>query len=146
MIPIAINVADIVEENGKTIRQNNQEKTHDIPIGTLVEVKYDKWHSKGACVKTHARLWVWSHDRDCDGTPLYSLSPNSHDLFEGAKIILPSGFWGDGSKWAVETSIKNSIAKNILNNVENGFSREQLTPIEVTKEVEDGVGSLRWED
>jgi hypothetical protein len=146
MTTVAINVADIIEENGKTIRQNNQEKTHDIPIGTLVEVKYDKWFGRGSCVKTHARLWVWSHDRDCDGTPLYSLSPNSHDLWEGVKIVLPPGFWGDGSKWAVKTSIKDSIAKNMLNNVESGFSREQLTPIEVTKEIEDGVGSLRWKE
>lgn len=78
---ILVNFADIIEENGKTIRENNLEKTHDIPIGTLVEVKFDEWHGNGACEKTHARLWVVSHDRDCDGTPLYSLSPFKEPLF-----------------------------------------------------------------
>jgi hypothetical protein len=78
---IAINVADIVEENGKTIRENNLEKTHDIPIGTLVEVKYDEWYGDGACEKVHARLWVIGHSRDCDGTPLYNLSKYREPMF-----------------------------------------------------------------
>jgi hypothetical protein len=35
---IAINIADIVEENGKTVRENNLDMAHDISIGSLVEV------------------------------------------------------------------------------------------------------------
>ena len=63
-----INFSDIVEANGKTIKENNTSLPHNIPIGTLVEVNihYSKEHG--------IRLFVCSHDRDCDGTPLYSLS------------------------------------------------------------------------
>ena len=64
----------IVEANGKTIRENNLETIHRIPIGSLVEVKFNSWFSDGACWKVHARLWVVHHSRDCDGTPLYTLS------------------------------------------------------------------------
>jgi len=40
------NFGDIVEKNGKTIRENNLALTHKIPIDTLVEVKYDQWFVK----------------------------------------------------------------------------------------------------
>ena len=53
---------------------------HTIPIGTLVEVKpweYGKHNNM--------RLYVVEHDRDCDGTPLYSLGsmekPSNNPLF-----------------------------------------------------------------
>lgn len=146
-MPYVMNVADIVEENGKTIRQNNQEKTHDLPVGTLVEVKYDEWFDGGACSKVQARLWVWSHDRDCDGTPLYSLSPHKKDHFERAKIVLPPGYWGAGNVWeSQETCFREEVTRNILNKVKSGFAREFLTPVPVTKELEDGVGALRWDN
>ena len=78
---------DFVEPNGKTIRENNLERTHAIQIGTLVEVKFDDWCGGGACMKIHARLWVVRHGRDCDGTPLYSLDtcqePFGHPKFNG---------------------------------------------------------------
>ena len=64
---------DLVESNGKTIRQNNMAKEHNIPLGTLVEVKFHQWLGHGACQKIHARLFVVGHNRDCDGTPLYSI-------------------------------------------------------------------------
>jgi len=58
-----INIADMKNpETGKTYREENNEKIHNIPLGTLVEV------GEGL------RLFVVQHDRDCDGTPLYSLS------------------------------------------------------------------------
>lgn len=76
-------VSDIVEANGKTVRENNMAIEHKIPLGTLVEVKYDTWFGGGACERVHARLWVVGHTRDCDGTPLYLLGqcrgePNHH--------------------------------------------------------------------
>lgn len=67
-------IHDTVEANGKTIKENNLALTHQIPIGALVEVKYDVWYGDGTCAKIHARLFVVSHNRDCDGTPLYALS------------------------------------------------------------------------
>lgn len=71
---------NVVEPNGKTIRENNLQKMHAIPIGTLVEVKYDNWLGGGACEKVHARLWVVAHTRDCDGTPLYSLGRRPDEI------------------------------------------------------------------
>lgn len=84
-----IMIHDLVNpETGLTYKQENLKKQHAIPIGTLVEVKWDAYYGEGACMKYHGRLWVVRHDRDCDGTPLYSLSrwnvPGGHgDLHTG---------------------------------------------------------------
>ncbi len=61
--------SDIVQENGKTVRENNMEISHKIPIGSLVEVNYNCGEEEEGL-----RLWVVNHSRDCDGTPLYDLS------------------------------------------------------------------------
>jgi len=53
---------------GKTIGEVNLEKKHNIPEGSLVEIK-----------KTGVRLFVVLCARDCDGTPLYWLSPELRD-------------------------------------------------------------------
>ncbi len=91
-------IGDVVEANGKTVRQNNEATQHRIPIGTLVEVKYDEWYGTGACAKVHARLFVVMHSRDCDGTPLYTLSrsqrivdsePAQHGFNEESLTIIP---------------------------------------------------------
>lgn len=67
-----VNIADMKNhETGKTYRKENNEKTHNIPLGTLVEVDYVDSHGE---TKSGLRLFVVSHDRDCAGTPLYSLS------------------------------------------------------------------------
>lgn len=133
----AIDAADIVEANGKTIRQNNMEKTHKIPVGTLVEVKYDTWHSGGACEKVHARLWVVSHDRDCDGTPLYTLSPHQKPIFEGADIVVPH----EGKRMV----LNKQVSQSILNEVVSGMAEEQLTPVELTHGMMGGDHALQWE-
>ena len=109
-------IGDIVESNGKTIRQNNLEKKHNINLGELVEVKYEEWHGNGACEKIHARLWVVSHGRDCDGTPLYSLS----------------AYKTENIAWQ-------------LHDIRTGFAEESLTVITVTDELVYGEGALSWE-
>lgn len=69
-----IMVSDIVEANGKTIRQNNLEREHDVPLGTLVEITCDpKWEDPEN-PHNGLRLFVVNHSRDCDGTPLYDMS------------------------------------------------------------------------
>jgi len=55
------------EANGKTIKENNLEKKHIYPVGSLVEVNFEDFEGNGI------RLYVKKHMRDCDGTPLYSL-------------------------------------------------------------------------
>ena len=65
-----MNIADIVNpDTGKTYRQENSEKIHSIPIGSLVEII--PWSDD--CWYTGMRLYVVNHTRDCDGTPMYSL-------------------------------------------------------------------------
>lgn len=51
----------VLPETGKTSRQTNLEKKHNIPLGSLVELD------------NGVRLFVVGHPRDFDGTPLYNL-------------------------------------------------------------------------
>ena len=116
-MPEFVMIHDLVEENGKTIKQNNLAKPHNIPIGTLVEVKFDTWFGNGACWKVHARLWVIEHTRDCDGTPLYSLSR-----------------WNDPQ-----------FARQV-NQAHYGFGEERLIVVEVTNKLKQGYDTLEWGD
>lgn len=71
------NVADLVNPNsGKTWRQENSEKVHNIPLGTLVEVKGTSYDPG------RLRLFVVHHGRDCDQTPLYYLSFNTVEEYQ----------------------------------------------------------------
>lgn len=67
-------IHDIVEENGRTVRENNLDREHAIPLGTLVEIvpEDDEWAEEEY---DGVRLYVVKHTRDCDGSPLYSLAP-----------------------------------------------------------------------
>lgn len=67
--------SDIVEENGKTIRENNLAKTHKYPLGTVVTVHT----GDGATERSDGRsYYVVGHGRDCDGTPLYTYSASPY--------------------------------------------------------------------
>lgn len=153
-----ISVSDIVEKNGNTIRENNWERSHDVPLGTLVEVKYSHWLKDGACLRAEARLWVVSHDRDCDGTPLYSLADRPMNVLE----IMVEDVCREitGEKVPVcEEKRRTSDGRvlhgeyrfwEILNGLgvvrETGFPERSLTLIEVTDELKRGEGSLRWDE
>jgi len=121
----AIVIGDIVEDNGKTIRENNLERTHNIPLGALVEVKYDKWHGNGACEKIHARLFVTLQGRDCDGSPLYWLA------------TAPIDEWCDSFPPLMQKAVYRQVG---------GFGEESLTVVELTDKVKKGDGALCWED
>ena len=61
-----VNVADLVDQKDpqrRTRREINRARKHSIQIGALVELE------------SGVRLFVAEHGRDCDQTPLYSLSP-----------------------------------------------------------------------
>jgi hypothetical protein len=65
-----INIADLTDPNDPQIRsyrEVNTEKTHNIPIGALVELE------------SGARAFVVKHTRDCDQTPLYALAVGPDD-------------------------------------------------------------------
>jgi len=116
------NFSNIVEQNEKTIKENNLELKHNIPIGTLVEVKYDEWYDDGACIKAHVRLFIVAHNRDCDGTPLYSLCRY--------KNIITSYFF----PLYYRTSIKN------------GFIEDDLRIVEETEDIKKGKDALKWKE
>ena len=116
-------IHDLVEENGKTIRENKLEIQHKIPIGVLVEVKYDDWYGDGACQRVHARLWVIEHARDCDGTPLYVLG-----------------------RYRDMQSRERDMPHLYANTTVNGIPEQLLTPVEVTQAIRDGEGALDWDD
>ena len=65
-----INIADLRDPDdskGRSWREVNAEKIHNIPVGSLVEIK------------NGARVFVVKHTRDCDQTPLYSLAIDPED-------------------------------------------------------------------
>jgi hypothetical protein len=68
-----IKFSEIVEANGKTIRENNLEIEHKIPIGALVEVEITKHFANDTSITGRVQLYVIEHTRDCDGSPLYTL-------------------------------------------------------------------------
>lgn len=71
-----VNVADLKNPTtGLTWRQENLNLTHQIPLGTLVEVNIEESDYHGL------RAFVVRHDRDCDGTPLYALSVEPLDKY-----------------------------------------------------------------
>lgn len=71
-----IHIPDLVNpETGKTYREQNEEKIHNIPVGTLVEIVADPeqdWFDG-------VRLYIVHHHRDCDGTPLYAMTFDKTD-------------------------------------------------------------------
>lgn len=82
-----IHIHDLPSDTpGKTRKEANLEKKHNIPVGALVEVvdSWDKWNG--------VRLFVVRHSRDCDGTPLYNLCFDKTDT-----EIEKEGFYN--SKW-----------------------------------------------
>ena len=64
-------VHDIVESNGKTIKENNLKLEHSVELGKLIEII--TWDEESKENYGGIRLFVTNHTRDCDGTPLYTL-------------------------------------------------------------------------
>jgi len=52
--------------------------THDIPLGSVVEVEIEKYSTREGGVEVNlkglCKLYVVGKGRDCDGTPLYTVS------------------------------------------------------------------------
>jgi hypothetical protein len=85
-----INVADLIDPSdplSRTNRQINETLKHTIPIGTLVELK------------TGDRLRIAAYTRDCDQTPMYTLSVTGH---EEDRFGLPRGYVDNDLKVIVE--------------------------------------------
>lgn len=83
----AMFVGDLVEDNGLTVKQNNLQLKHKIPLGALVEISYDSKYDEPDDDTNGLRLFVVDHSRDCDGTPLYGLSFSRSAKTELDRII-----------------------------------------------------------
>lgn len=68
-MPYFINIADLDSGNGKSYREVNLAKNHNMKVGQLVEIS-----------ETGCRLFIVKLTRDCDGTPLYSLCHDRDDI------------------------------------------------------------------
>ena len=89
-------VPDIIESNGKTIRENNMKTKHSLSVGDEIRFIDGKDFSERYCsyeseeiqkAVAQGTLFVASIDRDCDGTPLYTLTlDNITNLKEGDDI------------------------------------------------------------
>ena len=127
-------VGDIVEANGKTWKENNLEIKHNIPLGKLVEINWENGEYNGV------RLFVVSHGRDCDGTPLYGLSFDKNagtDLLETEREIeaLQNDHSGaEHSALMLRIAYSNKVQN--LGRILDGISEESLTVISEVANVE----------
>lgn len=88
--PVISNVADIVEGNGKTVRENNMTTPHRIPLGTLVEIV--SGNNPALQKYKGVRAYVCVRERDCDGEPLYGLTLNKNFSEENGDLLLDPKF------------------------------------------------------
>lgn len=127
--------SDIIEENGRSIRENNLELTHTIPVGTLVEVTAHVDMANGTKLRGVCHMYVWAHTRDCDGTPLYSLSAQS--MSGVVEMINWANARGDHQptqaemdNFARQLKLDKSYAARMEGffrlNLQHGYSREGL--------------------
>lgn len=82
-----INIADLKDPNdiqGRTYREVNNSTPHKFEIGILVEIEGG------------VRMFVGKHTRDCDGTPLYCLTPEIKDEYPYNEIYFYRNVSGDG--------------------------------------------------
>ena len=111
-MPEIIIIHDLIDPNdpqGRSYKDVNLTKNHNIPVGSLVELD------------TGARLFVVYHSRDCDGTPLYNLCLDKENVeYDG------SGFfnrkWHNGYS---EDSLK--IVQYIKESVENPTTNQGVS-------------------
>ena len=83
-----VNIADLEDPDdseGRTFRQVNATKSHEIPIGTFVELD------------SGARSWVVHHGRDCDQTPLYYLCLDKDNIEPRFEKMMNPGWDGGWS-------------------------------------------------
>jgi len=127
-----INIKDIVEDNGKTVEENNLAVGHNIPIGTVVEFEFETCHhhdseihgGDGLFSKGIKRLVVCEHNRDCDGSPLYAMAccanPGEQldDFFSAIGAANPQGF------------LRNNLLESMYQYT-SGYPEEALTVIDV---------------
>lgn len=139
-----VKFGDLVDKNGKTIRENNAAKEHKIPINSLVDVNIEEYYGDGAGMAGKARLYVFAHTRDCDGTPLYTLSETPfQERFAWSGV-------GPGLNVRVEMGAPVfSYGRLLLESffrTKRGYSEKALKVVEITPAVLSGEGVPTLED
>jgi len=88
-----INIADLKDPDdpqGRSYREVNNATDHEFKVGQLVEMA------------SGARVFVAKQTRDCDGTPLYCLTPKQGDYHQNtegfANLNWLNGYHGDDLK------------------------------------------------
>lgn len=112
-------VANLVQANGRTARDNNAATQHKYALGAVVDVDVEIWQpgfdrsaSTEVSLKGTCRLIVVGHIRDCDMTPLYILS----DLAVRYPLEGPA------------FTQSKMVYKYIATLVESGYGEENLRP------------------
>jgi hypothetical protein len=131
--PEIVMFSDIVEENGKTIRENRTAIKHGIPIGTLVEVKFDKYLGGPCGMAIWAHLYVVAHHRDCDGSPLYMLASTHPDEWEEAFNATVDEFLALGI-----FNPKRLLIKDMLGMFDHAFGEDSLTEVPIDEHSDGG--------
>lgn len=120
-----IDVADLKPAGSeKTYRQLNAEKAHRIPLGALVELRrYNSDLEEDEDDPFGLRLYVVGHTRDCDQTPLYTLSYKTLDEYLKALEFL------EGSR--LEVHGRFLMKATIVTPALSGYPEESLKVLHV---------------
>jgi len=107
-------ISDLVEENGKTIRENNMEKQHLRREGDEVRVCTCNGVHEGDCNDQCPTeiAFILLCGRDCDGTPLYWIGGQAQ--------------WNEMKRLGRERTIDN-LPWRVLNRVDGGYPEDSLT-------------------
>lgn len=124
-------VSDIVEANGKTIKENNRAIMHDIELGKLVEITYKSEYEEEDESNYGLRLFVVNHSRDCDGTPLYDLSfnRNAYKEFKESDDLIKKGVFENRMDENLTRFMNQRSSGAILRH----YGRESLKVVEPCK-------------
>lgn len=115
-------VGDIVEGNGKTVKENNLALKHNVPIGSLVEITYESEYAEPHERVKGLRLFVVKHSRDCDGSPLYALSHSltAQDDYDKIEQDIEQHKYNDEMEWRLMMLLKWQAMGKILNGYDEG--------------------------
>ena len=115
-------IGDLVEENGKTVKENNLERVHNVPVGSLVEITYESEYEEPSERVKGLRLFVVKHSRDCDGSPLYALSHSlsAQDDYDKIEQDIAQHKYGDEMEWRLLMMLKWQAMGKILNGYDEG--------------------------
>ncbi|MEG0870019.1 MAG: hypothetical protein RSD49_01590 [Hafnia sp.] len=127
--PTVAFVGDLPMADGRTWRQQNLEKRHEIAVGSLVEVNSD---DNDPSFSDGLRLYVHSHTRDCDGTPLYCLT---HEYRNIGKNLFGRDERPQVDPNKPETAIQVVLWHQALGSVRNGLPEGSLTVIKTAEAV-----------